>query len=103
MKNWREANVSSLEGVCVQSGVDYWERTTPLYSCHGVFIDQFISSFKRNCRWESETKDLFLDQISLKEDSRGSAMTNHKKLVDVTASLIRNSPVSQNINKINHS
>ena len=28
--------------------------------------------------------DLFLDRIFLEWDSRGSAMTNHKKLVDVT-------------------
>ena len=32
--------------------------------------------------------NLFLDRISL--DSRGSAMTNHKKPIDVTASLDRN-------------
>ena len=34
--------------------------------------------------------DLFLDRISLALDSRGSAMTNHTKLIDVTASLDRN-------------
>ena len=34
--------------------------------------------------------DLFLDRISLEQTSRGSAMTNHKKLIDVTASLERN-------------
>ena len=34
--------------------------------------------------------DLFLDRISLEWDSRESAMTNHKKLIDVTASLDRN-------------
>ena len=34
--------------------------------------------------------DLLLEQISLEWDSRGSAMTNHKKLNDVTASLDRN-------------
>ena len=33
--------------------------------------------------------DLFLDRISLELDSRGSAMANHKKLIDVTASLNR--------------
>ena len=37
----------------------------------------------------SET-DIFLDGIPLEYDSRGSAMTNHKKLIDVTASLERN-------------
>ena len=31
--------------------------------------------------------DLFLERISLEWDSRGSAMTNHKKVIDVTASL----------------
>ena len=35
-------------------------------------------------------EDLFLDRISLEWDSRGSAMTNHKKLNDVTWSLDRN-------------
>ena len=34
--------------------------------------------------------DLFLDRISSELDSRGSAMTNHKILIDVTASLDRN-------------
>ena len=34
--------------------------------------------------------DLFLDRISLEWDSRGSGMTSHKKLIDVTASLDRN-------------
>ena len=34
--------------------------------------------------------DLFLDRISLERDSRVSEMTNHKKLIDVTASLDRN-------------
>ena len=34
--------------------------------------------------------DLFLDRNSLEWDSHGSAMTNHKKLIDVTASLDRN-------------
>ena len=29
---------------------------------------------------------LFLNRISLEGDSRGSAMTNNKKLIDVTAS-----------------
>ena len=33
--------------------------------------------------------DLFLERISLEWDFRGSAMTNHKKLIDVTASLDR--------------
>ena len=28
--------------------------------------------------------DLFLERISLERESRGSAMTNHKKLIDVT-------------------
>ena len=37
----------------------------------------------------SET-DLFLDRIYFEWDSRGSAMTNHKKRIDVTASLDRN-------------
>ena len=31
--------------------------------------------------------DLFLDRIPLKKDSGGSAMANHKKVIDVTASL----------------
>ena len=34
--------------------------------------------------------DLFLDLIPLEWDSRGSAMTNYKKVIDVTASLDRN-------------
>ena len=34
--------------------------------------------------------DLFLDRISSELDSCGSAMTNHKTLIDVTASLDRN-------------
>ena len=34
--------------------------------------------------------DLFLDRISLELDSRESAMANHKKLIDVPASLDRN-------------
>ena len=34
--------------------------------------------------------DLFLDRISSELDSHGSAMTNHKTLIDVTASLDRN-------------
>ena len=34
--------------------------------------------------------DLFLDRITLELNSRGSAMTNHKKLIDVTVSLERN-------------
>jgi len=34
--------------------------------------------------------DLLQEQISLEWDSRGSTMTNHKKLNDVTASLDRN-------------
>ena len=34
--------------------------------------------------------DLFLDRICSELDSRGSAMTNHKTLIDVTASLDRN-------------
>ena len=34
--------------------------------------------------------DLFLDRIFLEWDSHGNAMTNHKKLIDVTASLDRN-------------
>ena len=34
--------------------------------------------------------DLFLDRLSSQLDSRGSAMTNHKTLIDVTASLDRN-------------
>jgi len=29
-------------------------------------------------------------RISLELDSRGSAMTNHNKLIDVTASMVRN-------------
>ena len=33
--------------------------------------------------------DLFLDRISSELDSHGSAMTNHMKLIDVTASLGR--------------
>ena len=37
----------------------------------------------------SSEKDLFLDPISLEWDSRRSAMTNPKKLIDVTASLDR--------------
>ena len=49
------------------------EHATPLYFCHGVFIDRFI--FRSN---------------SSGIDSRGSAMINHKKLIDVTASLERN-------------
>ena len=35
--------------------------------------------------------DLFLDPISLAWCFRGSAMTSHKKLIDVTASVDRNS------------
>ena len=34
--------------------------------------------------------DLFLDRISLELDFHGSAMANHKTLIDVTASLDRN-------------
>ena len=34
--------------------------------------------------------NLFLDRISLEWDSYGSAITNHNKLIDVTASLDRN-------------
>ena len=34
--------------------------------------------------------DLFLDRISLEWGFRGSAMTNHKKLIDITESLDRN-------------
>ena len=34
--------------------------------------------------------DLFLDGIFLEWDFRGGAMANHKKLIDVTASLDRN-------------
>ena len=34
--------------------------------------------------------ELFLDWISLECDSRGSGMTCHKKLIDITASLGRN-------------
>ena len=34
--------------------------------------------------------DLFLERIYFEEDSRGSAITNHKTLIDVTASLDRN-------------
>ena len=34
--------------------------------------------------------DLFLDRIYIEWDSRGSAITNHKKLIDVIASLDRN-------------
>ena len=34
--------------------------------------------------------DLFLNRISSEVDSRGSAVTNHKTLIDVTASLDRN-------------
>ena len=34
--------------------------------------------------------DLFFDRISSELDSHGSAMTNHKTLIDVTASLDRN-------------
>ena len=34
--------------------------------------------------------DLFLARICLEWDSRGSAMTNHMKLIDVTASQGRN-------------
>ena len=34
--------------------------------------------------------DLSLDRTTPEWDSRGSAMTNHKKLTDVTASLDRN-------------
>ena len=33
--------------------------------------------------------DLFLERISLEWDSRASAMTNHKTLINVTASLDR--------------
>ena len=36
--------------------------------------------------------NLFLDRISLEWDPRGSAMTNQKKIIDVTASLDRNCP-----------
>ena len=54
----------------VKSGADEYEHATPLFSCHCVFIDRFI-----------------LDQISLEWDSHESALTNHKKLIDVTASL----------------
>ena len=45
---------------------------TTLYSCHFVFIG------------------LYLDRISREWDSRGSAMTSHKKLTDVTAAMNRN-------------
>ena len=38
-----------------------------------------VTAFSKN--------DLFLDRISLEWDSRGSAMANHKKVIDVTASL----------------
>ena len=34
--------------------------------------------------------DLFLDRISLEWDTRESAMIDHKKIIDVTASLNRN-------------
>ena len=34
--------------------------------------------------------DLFLDRIYFERDSRGSAITNHKTLIDVTALLDRN-------------
>ena len=34
--------------------------------------------------------DLFLDRIYFERDSRGSAITNHKTLNDVTVSLDRN-------------
>ena len=34
--------------------------------------------------------DLLPDLISLEWDSRGTVMTNHKKLIDVTASLDQN-------------
>ena len=34
--------------------------------------------------------DLFLDRIYFEWDSRGRAITNHKTLIDVTASLDRN-------------
>ena len=44
-----------------------------VYSCHGVFTERFI-----------------FRSISLEWDPRGSPMTNHKKLVDFTASLGRN-------------
>ena len=36
---------------------------------------------------------LILDRTCVEWDSRGSAMTNHKKLIDVTASLDRNCPL----------
>ena len=40
-------------------------------------------------------EDLFLDRIFLEWDSRGSAMTNHKKLNDVTWSLAGTALLSQ--------
>ena len=49
------------------------EHATPLYSCHGVSYT-----------------DIFLDQISFERDFREKAVTNHKKLIDDTASLDRN-------------
>ena len=40
--------------------------------------------------------DLFLDQIYFEWDSRGSATTNHKTLIDVTALLDRDCLFLQN-------
>ena len=72
-KSVETAGLESMVTFLVASGADEFEHATPLYFCHGVFIDRF-----------------FLDRISQEWDSRGSAMSNHKKLIDDTASLDRN-------------
>ena len=38
----------------------------------------------------SQTSDLFLNRNSLEGDSRGSAMANHKKIIDAAVSLNKN-------------
>ena len=59
----------------IQSGQEPMSRSMQL---HYIPVTAFSQS------------DLFLDRISSELDSPGSAMTNHKTLIDVTASLERN-------------
>ena len=81
-----------------------------LYLIHGAHTSPFVAYFANIAECEQREQepmsrsmqlhyisvtafswtDLFLDRVPLEQDSRGSAMANHKELIDVTASLERN-------------
>ena len=94
----------SESSTCNKCGTSGWRSAK--WSSHGMHMGMWIRSVRFNQYTQEPMSrgmqlsyisvtafsliDLVLDRICFKWDSRGSAITKHKALIDVTASLDRN-------------